>query len=168
MLPGNQSVAAGGPAAPTLRPATPDVPACSVSSTSTSTVTNSQSFHRLSTSGHSDGTVNVPHLRTSSAHRITANGKHLHRTNSNAANSHIVLPVDQWAQEHVQQWLEAVRLPQLVEPFKVMGIDGRALCGLLRLSKAGTCLRELVKCDLGITHVGTMFSFVEEFMKLLG
>lgn len=61
--------------------------------------------------------------------------------------------------------MNAAKLPDLVPLLMTAGVDGRGLCGLVRLSKTGG-LRACLKEDLHITSVGQLLAFIEELHKL--
>lgn len=95
---------------------------------------------------------------------------------SSSSASLLPLPVAQysaepsaWKEAEVSQWLEKIPFPQLQEPFKKEGIDGRSLQQLFRLhSKSPEFFFKSLKEEFGLEKFGERLIFAHELDRLFG
>ncbi|KAL6758370.1 TIR domain-containing protein [Haematococcus lacustris] len=73
--------------------------------------------------------------------------------------------VEHWTNEDVCNWLQDVELPEMQEIVVQHALDGRALCGLHRMSKLN-CLRACVIEDLGVKSPRVLLIFIDELLRL--
>lgn len=75
------------------------------------------------------------------------------------------ISVDSWSEKDVQDWLDSCSLKSLAPVFEQHGINGLALNGLHRLADK-SCIRKIIRDDLGVTNTRDMLLLVEQLYRL--
>ena len=74
---------------------------------------------------------------------------------------------DQWSCDDVAAWLDRQKCGQYAEGFRQQCMDGRALCGLFRLSGSDPRLAdEMLEGALGVSNVGHRLRLMEAMQRL--